>query len=185
MNFVQSPSPNSYSRNGYEPELCVIHVTEGVFPGDLTWLRSPESQVSSHLLLAPNGDAHQLVPFALAAWHAGRVSQPTAALLKKNDSGAIVNPNYYTIGIEISTGRPAGTMTAAQENRLHEALRYLNGLFPRIALDRDHIIGHREIFSLKTCPAPVNVDQIVAGLHPPLASREDIKKQIIDLLNTL
>ena len=91
MQIIQSPSPNFYSRGGYGPEVIVVHVTDGLFPGDLNWLRNPKSQVSSHFLIAPDGTVHQLVAEANAAWHAGRVQNPTAPL-KKN-----VNPNLYCV----------------------------------------------------------------------------------------
>lgn len=188
MNIIQSPSPNFNERSGYSPELLVVHCTDGFWPSDRDWLRNPVSQVSSHFVVSPAGEIHQLVPLDKAAWHGGRVDNPTANL-KKNPDGTYVNPNKYSIGIEVSL-RPPAHMPGPQKSALIELLREMGKQF-NIPLDRAHIIGHKEIYSLKTCPGTIDVNALVAELNqtptqPPVANdNAALKAQIIDLVNKI
>lgn len=185
MKLILSPSPNFDSREGHKPEAIVIHCTDGTFPGDLNHLKSPASQVSSHYLIAPNGNVHMLVPPELRAWHAGRIDAPTAPLKKD------LNPNQYTIGIEVSLVPPA-IYSDAQKKALLELVKEMCTRY-QIPMDRAHIWGHHEIYSRKTCPGTINVDDVVRSLHAnepevtpaKVESREEIKSQIIGLLAKL
>lgn len=195
MTIIKSPSPNFYSRQGYKPELIVVHITEGYFPSDLQYLRNPApiggvGPVSAHDLIAPDGTIHELVDWQYGAWHAGRVLNPTAKLLKKNWLGSYINPNYYSYGIEVSCMPPAAP-TPMQLTALKERLKERLTLF-QLPTDRDHVIGHREIFSGKTCPGPINLDQIVIELTLPtsiptvtMVDKEMFKQQIINLIKEL
>lgn len=185
MNIIQSPSPNFYGRSGYTPELLVVHCTDGYWPSDRDWLRNPASQVSSHFVVSPAGEVHQLVSTDNGSWHGGRVDKPTAILKKKPD-GTYVNPNYYSIGIEVSL-KPPAVMPEAQKKALLELLKEMGAKY-NIPLDRQHIIGHKEIYSLKTCPGTINVDALVAELAPvapPANNNAALKAQIIDLVNKI
>ena len=181
MNIIQSPSPNFNSRGGSIVDTVVIHCTDGTFPGDLGWLRNTASQVSSHYLVAPNGDIHQLVAEKDRAWCNGRVDKPTAKL-KKNMVGGYVNPNDYTVSIEVSTRATDGIPVVQREalKALVKDICTRNG----IPVDRDHIWGHKEIYSLKTCPGTISVDMLVKDLAPA-EDKEAIKQQIRDLLAKL
>ncbi len=183
MNITYSPSPNFYERSGHKPELIVIHCTEGSWPGDKEWLSLAKSQVSAHFIISPKGEIYQLVSTEKAAWHAGRVDKPTAKL-KKNLVGSYVNPNLYSIGIEVSL-RASEKMSPEQNASLVELVQEMAKQYS-IPVDRDHVVGHKEIFSLKTCPGTINVDDVVASAKPQTAeTNDDIKKQIIDLLNKI
>lgn len=189
MNITQSPSPNFYSRQGYKPELIVVHVTDGYAHGDLHYLQNPNppggvGPVSAHFYIDPAGAIHQLVREDQGAWHAGRVLNPTAKLLKKNWLGQHVNPNYYTVGIEVSC-KPPVEPTPAQMVSLKWLIgNHLKTLL-NVTIDRDHIIGHREIFAGKTCPATLNVDKLVTELMPPAVDRVATVKQIKELADKL
>jgi N-acetylmuramoyl-L-alanine amidase len=70
-------SPNRSSRPaGSVIDLIVIHHTgAGTFSGISSWLRSPQSKVSSHYLLGYGGELEQLVSVGTkASWHAGKSS---------------------------------------------------------------------------------------------------------------
>jgi len=188
MQIIQSPSKNFYiGRNGYKPELIVVHCTDGSAPGDINWLRGidPRSQVSSNYYIAPLGVVHQLVDDANGAWHAGRILNPTFKLFK----GANINPNYYTIGIEVSL-LGSQQIRAEQWASLKKLVSFLAGKHG-IPVDRDHIIGHKEIFSGKTCPGTINVDQLVvelaapAPVPPTMVDKEALKLQIINFIKSL
>jgi N-acetylmuramoyl-L-alanine amidase len=89
------------------------------------------------------------------AWHTGRIVAPTWRLLKTD-----VNPNWYTIGIEHE-----GRADTPWSDALYKAsARLIDEICRRwsIPCDRDHIIGHREIRSDKTCPGfEVDLDKLV------------------------
>ena len=186
MEIIQSPSTNFHSRRGHKPELIVVHVTDGSFPGDLNWLRTPSSQVSVHYLITPAGKVHQLVAEDQAAWHAGRILNPTAKLLKKNLLGQVINPNLYSIGIEVSL-QPLASPVPVQMSALKELVRAIarrNG----IPLDRNHVIGHKEIYAAKTCPGPIDMNQLVFDLLPPpptMVEKNEFKNKIINFIQSL
>lgn len=191
MNIVKSPSPNFYSRQGYKPELIVVHITDGYFPSDLEWLRNPSppppvGPVSSHDLIAPNGDVHELVDWQNGAWHAGRVLNPTAKFLKKNWLGSYINPNFYSYGIEVSC-KPPAVPTPAQFESLKQRIKDRLALFA-LPVNRDRVVGHHEIFSTKTCPAPIDVDKLVIELVAPppnMVDKEAFKLKIIEAIKNL
>lgn len=188
MNIIQSPSPNFYSRQEHAPSLLVIHVTDGYFPGDLDYLRNPAplggvGLVSSHDLIAPNGDVHELVDWQNGAWHAGRVLNPTAKLLKKNWFGNYINPNFYSYGIEVSC-KPPAVPTPAQFESLRQRIKDRLALFG-LPTDRDHVIGHKEIYSGKTCPGPINLELLVQELIAPPPSQPSHKLTESDKISIL
>lgn len=187
MKVIQSPSPNYANRNGYKPELVVVHCTDGYFPGDLKFLQDPKGgaagPVSSHYLIAPNGDVHQLVQEDKMAWANGRVDKPTAKL-KKDLLGKYVNPNLYSISIEVSV-RAKEQISTAQDASLKLLIQDICTRND-ILQTRDNIIGHREIYSLKTCPGTIELMKYVKiAAGQPVEDREQIKQQIRDLLNKL
>ncbi|RLG70037.1 MAG: N-acetylmuramoyl-L-alanine amidase, partial [Candidatus Iainarchaeum archaeon] len=90
-------SPNFWKgRRGFKPEAIVIHITEGTASSTIDWFTRIESQVSSHYLIDRSGKVYQFVKEEDTAWHAGKVVQASWKLLKQG-----VNPNFYTIGIEL------------------------------------------------------------------------------------
>lgn len=117
---------------------------------------NPPDPVSAHYGVSRAGEVVQYVEVADAAWHAGRVLNPTAAIVKERPG---INPNLYSIGIE-HEGTGSSGLTPVQLASSAELLRFLSARH-RIAIDRRHIVGHREIFAGKTCPGKVNVDALV------------------------
>jgi N-acetylmuramoyl-L-alanine amidase len=191
MNIIQSPSPNFFGRNGYNPELIVVHVTEGNYPYDMQYLQNPSpvggaGPVSCHYLIDPSGLVHQLVSELNGAWHAGRIQDPTAKLMKKDQSGGYINPNYYTIGIEVSLTLNA-TILPVQYQSLKDLVTDISAR-NKINLDRDHIIGHHEIFFPKTCPGTISVDQLVKDIVPSapnnIVQAKGLLVQALNLLNS-
>lgn len=144
MEFV--PSPNFWEgRRGQKPLAIVIHMTAGSFDGAKSWLTNKKSQVSAHYLIGKNGNIIMLVEEKNAAWHAGRVLNPTWRRIIPN-----INPNLYTIGIEHENinGEP---MTPAQWRASTALIAEICERW-NIQIDNDHIIKHKSIFGLKSCP---------------------------------
>ena len=151
LNIISRPSPNiTNGRNGYKPEAIVIHIMEGTLDGTDSWFQNKFSKVSAHYGIGLKGDIHQYVNEANCAWHAGRINSPSWSLLKKARSGNFINPNYYTIGIE-HEGNDHSDWTEAMYQSSAQLIREICQRH-NIPVDRDHIIGHHEIYSLKTCP---------------------------------
>ncbi len=157
--MLKKSCPNfTKGRNGYTPEIIVLHVMAGSLTGTDSWFANPKSQVSTHYGIGLNGEVHQYVLEEDTAWGNGRVSNPTYSLYKPN-----VNPNSYTISIEhegqdLSKGTPA--MIEASAKLVQEICdRY------DIPVDREHVIGHYQIFSQKpNCPSTDKgiIDTIIA-----------------------
>lgn len=150
MNILQIPSPHFTSgRNGLSPIAIVIHIMEGTLSGTDSWFQDPDSKVSAHYGIGKNGEVHQYVQETDTAWHAGRVDHPSWKLIKTS-GGTFVNPNSYTIGIE-HEGFADTDWTDAMYNASAELIRAISTRW-NFLIDKDRVIGHREIYSLKTCP---------------------------------
>ncbi|MGZ3813603.1 MAG: N-acetylmuramoyl-L-alanine amidase [Mucilaginibacter sp.] len=145
------PSPNFTSgRKDYTPIAIVIHIMEGTLEGTDSWFKSPKSVVSAHYGIGINGEVHQYVHETDSAWHAGRVNAPSWPLIKSAGVGSYINPNYYTIGIE-HEGDENTIWSDATYNSSSAMIREIAERW-NIPIDRNHIIGHHEIYSIKACP---------------------------------
>jgi N-acetylmuramoyl-L-alanine amidase len=168
MNIKQVPSPNcTPGRKKYRPEAIVIHIMEGSLAGTDEWFRNRASKVSAHYGIGRSGDVHQYVSEMDSAWHAGRVNDPSWAGIRSAGKGLYINPNYYSIGIEHE-----GQVNTEWTDALYQtSATLIRAICTRwnIPIDRDHIIGHHEIYSLKTCPGnKVDLNKLItlAGGKP-------------------
>ena len=104
VTYLQSPNYGKLIK----PRLIVIHYTgDNSTSGALSWLTSPKSRVSAHLVIDKKGVVYQLLPFDVAAWHAG-VSE------YEGQKGV----NNFSIGIEnvgIGDVWPAAQVDANRE----------------------------------------------------------------------
>jgi N-acetyl-anhydromuramyl-L-alanine amidase AmpD len=128
-----------------------------------------------------------MVKDADAAWHAGRIHNPSEKakrVLKANLLGGYVNPNKYLLGIECE-GKTGDVWTEAQINSLAELVKMLCARFD-ILRDDLHIIDHQEITSYKE-QMDDWIQEVIRRLqHNEVAEdREKIKKQIIELVQKL
>jgi N-acetylmuramoyl-L-alanine amidase len=162
MNIISIPSPNFTSgRKIYSPEAVVIHIMEGTLAGTDSWFKNPQSKVSAHYGIGKSGEVHQYVRETDTAWHAGRVNAPSWQLIKPAGNGLFINPNWYTIGIE-HEGNENSEWSDAMYNSSSEMIRSICNRW-NIPIDRNHIIGHHDIYSLKTCPGSrVSLNKLIA-----------------------
>jgi len=84
-------SGNYNSRAGKPISAICLHTTEGDWDSDARWMCDPDSGVSCHVTLAPDGSLYQLVDDEMRAWHAGSGSW-----------NGITDLNSYSLGLEIS-----------------------------------------------------------------------------------
>lgn len=151
------PKGDNY-RVGRREEVAgiAIHVTEGTAASAISWFNTPAADVSSNYLVKKDGGIIQFVEETDEAWAQGRVDQPTAKLVIARGAK---NPNSYLISIE-HEGSGSSDLTAAQRTASAELIADVarRHKFP---VDREHVIGHHEIYSLKACPGKIDVDKLV------------------------
>lgn len=146
----------SSGRMGFKPEAVVIHIAEGSFPAIGNWFNNPRASVSAHYGVALDGRIDQYVSEDRSAWHAGNTASPSWTGLKPN-----TNPNLYTIGIE-HEGKVNTPWTQAMYLASAALVRDVCERW-EIPMDRDHIVGHREIRATKSCPGfEVDLELLIA-----------------------
>lgn len=104
VRWVRSPNHGGYLENK-EPDTIVIHYTAGSSAeSSVRSLCSEKSKASAHLVIGRDGSIFQLVPFNMAAWHAG-----ASAHAETGRKGL----NRYSVGIELDN---AGVLTRQNDN---------------------------------------------------------------------
>jgi hypothetical protein len=146
-----------------KPYRIVIHTTEGRFDSDFEYLRENSREVGCHVYISPNGDAYQMAPWDSITWHCGakaeeRTTRPD--LMKVWPLNG--DENDGTIGIEVSAPWNK-QMNAKQYKTLVEVIADLVQSF-NIPLDRQHIVGHKELKSVKIDPPGLNMDAVVVAV---------------------
>lgn len=155
-------------RGGFRPDAIVVHIMEGSLAGTDAWFNNPVSKVSAHYGIGRLGELHQYVLDADTAFHAGRRNNPTWKLIRDG-----VNPNLYTIGLEHEAR--AETPWTEKMYRASAALIAELSLRWSIPIDRDHIVGHREIYSIKTCPGQaIDLERLVELATKSLMSLDGV-----------
>lgn len=142
------PSPN-YGYDGAAPHWRAVtwHIAEGTLDGTLSWLTSPESQASAHVVVARDGALYSLVGLDQPAWCQGNVCQPNRRnpiIYQTAEAG--INPNLVSYSIECvgySSWGQGGSLTAPQVDALVRVTAYLCWR-SRLTADRTHILGHYE-----------------------------------------
>lgn len=183
-------SPKFYTnRNGYTPDMVVLHHTAGnVLMPAINWHIYPKDGPSSNFMMDLDGTVYELVPIQHGAWCNGTSNSPTDKLYYGKATSGIVksrnyNANYYTVSIEVvGTG---GAYTQAQVAALIELIKYIKSEIKRLygkdlIVDRQHIIGHYEVSPITKpiCGKNVQYNEIIAGVNgvavtptPPTASK--------------
>lgn len=128
-----------------KPVAIVLHLMDGTLSGTDSWFHNPSSEASTHYGVGVDGEVYQWVDETDEAWGNGRVDHPTWKLIQAQ------NPNFYTVSIE-HEGVSGHVWTDAQYAADAELIKQIAARWG-IPLDRDHVIGHNEIYSLKPdCP---------------------------------
>lgn len=165
LHKADTPNFRTGRRGEFGIDQIVIHVTEGTAESVLDWFGSAKSQVSAHYLVRKDGRIDQFVDESDEAYHAGRVDHPVAPLVLAREG---INPNWYSVGIE-HEGDGLTDLTPEQRKSSIALIRDIASRHS-IPLNRTHIVGHHEIYSLKKCPGAIDVDllvgQVAADVHP-------------------
>lgn len=141
----------------FDIDTIVAHVMEGTEDAANSWFEAEVSDVSSNYGIAKVGRIEMYVREEDTPWAQGRVYNPTAKVVLARPN---VNPNTYCISIEFEG---SGKEQLTQEQKIAGAwlINDIRSRHPKILLDRDHIIGHHEIYAKKTCPGAISVTELV------------------------
>jgi N-acetyl-anhydromuramyl-L-alanine amidase AmpD len=201
MNIPFQQTPN-YAVGPTKKTVVVLHFTLGAYRGAVEWLSNANrpNRSSAHFVIGRNqGEAIQLVKVTDIAWHAGAVSNPNERakrVMRKNLDGTWVNPNQYTIGIELAAGYDVdqdgsvepneNDITEWQYQQLTELVRaFANNPDTAFVLDEKNIIIHGDIADYKEKPEIVRKELLKRLFPVQPTDKEVIKSQIISLLNQL
>ncbi len=202
MNIPFQQTPN-YSVGPTKKAVVVLHFTLGAYNGAVNWLSNanrPNRSSAHYVIGRKEGEIVQLVKNTDIAWHAGVISNPNARakrIMRKNLDGSWVNPNQYTIGIELAAGYDVDQDGAVEPNEnditewQYQALTELVKSFENnpdtaFVLDEKNIIVHNDLTDYKEKPEIVRTEllkRLVPGLQPN--EKQAIKAKIIELLNQL
>ncbi len=201
MNIPFQQTPN-YAVGPTKKTVVVLHFTLGAYRGAVEWLSNANrpNRSSAHFVIGRNqGEAIQLVKVTDIAWHAGAVSNPNERakrVMRKNLDGTWVNPNQYTIGIELAAGYDVDQDGAVEPNenditewqyqQLTELVKaFANNPDTAFVLDEKNIIVHGDITDYKEKPEIVRKELLKRLFLVQPTDKEAIKSQIISLLNQL
>lgn len=204
MNIPFQQTPN-YALGPTKKIAVVLHFTLGAYKGAVEWLSNanrPNRSSANYVIGRNPGEIVQLVKLTDIAWHAGIISNPNERAKKimlKNLDGSYVNPNQYTIGIELAAGYDVdkdgvvepneNDVTEWQYELLTELIKsFTTNSDTAFVLDPKNIIIHGDIADYKEKPEVVRTE-LLKRLFPMAApsptNKEAIKSQIISLLNQL
>ncbi len=201
MNIPFQQTPN-YAPSNTKKVAIVLHFTLGAYAGAVSWLSNanrPNRSSANYVIGRKEGEIVQLVKVTDIAWHAGVVSNPNdraKRIMLKNLDGSYVNPNQYTIGIELAAGYDVdqdGTVepnendiTEWQYQQLTELVKSLaNNSDTAFVLDEKNIIVHGDIADYKEKPEVVRTELLKRLFSQPVPNKEAIKAQIINLIAQL
>jgi N-acetyl-anhydromuramyl-L-alanine amidase AmpD len=201
MNIPFQQTPN-YAVGPTRKVAVVLHFTLGAYNGAVNWLLNANrpNRSSAHFVIGrKEGEIVQLVKITDVAWHAGVISNPNdraKRIMRKNLDGSWVNPNQYTIGIELAAGYDIdqdGTVepnendiTEWQYQTLAELVKsFANNSDTGFVLDEKNIIIHGDITDYKEKPEVVRSELLKRLFINQIPDKQAIKSQIVALLNQL
>lgn len=201
MNITFQQTPN-YSVGPTKKLAVVLHFTLGAYNGAVSWLMNANrpNRSSAHYVIGRNeGEITQLVKVTDIAWHAGVISNPNdraKKIMLKNLDGSYINPNQYTIGIELAAGYDVdrdGTVEANENDvtewqyqQLTELVKsFVNNPDTAFIFDPKNIVIHGDITDYKEKPEIVRTELLKRLFPVQPTDKEAIKKQIISLVNQL
>ncbi|HEY9554670.1 N-acetylmuramoyl-L-alanine amidase [Allosphingosinicella sp.] len=132
--IIDCPSPN-FDERALPVTMLVLHYTGMVDAASaIERLRDPEAGVSSHYLVAEDGQVLRLVDEDKRAWHAGR-----------SHWRGVTDVNSASIGIEIvNPGHEFGYQPFPEE-QMDALVPLVADIVRRHAIPRANVVGHSDI----------------------------------------
>lgn len=178
MDIQKKLIPVNFTKGGNSKSVVVVHTMVGTLDSTNGWFNNSASGVSSHYGVDLDGSrVFQWVEENNQAWANGEVIAPTSKVVLNRPG---LSPNKYTISIECADGRnPSG---ADRTRQIPVLVELIKDICERnsIPIDRDHIIGHREIKSTKTCPGNLDMDLIVKLAKGSASEMTDDEKRALE-----
>lgn len=176
-------------RGGVRPEAVVLHIAGGTLAGMDAWFNNPAAGVSAHFGVGKDGQVHQYVSITDTAFANGSIEPGYVAKLIDENAG--INPNRWTVSIE-HEGVTGETLTPAQwdaSTRLTAwlfAAHLFTGGATGVAVDRDHVLMHRDITprTRARCPGwsePYH-ERYIARVRALLTPAPDRTRALLDAL---
>jgi len=133
--IISAPSPN-FDARAAPVSILVLHYTGmGDAASAIAWLRNPASKVSSHYVVAEDGQVLRLVDEADRAWHAGKSSW-------RNVPADI---NSVSVGIEIVNPGHEFGYRPFPEAQMRSVIPLVAEIVARHKIAPANVVGHSDI----------------------------------------
>lgn len=133
--IIDAPSPNFDARRA-PVSILVLHYTGmGDAAQAIAWLRNPVSKVSSHYVVAEDGQVVRLVDEAQRAWHAGRSSWREVTS----------DVNSASVGIEIVNPGHEFGYRPFPDVQMRSVIALSTDIVARHRIRPSHVVGHSDI----------------------------------------
>ena len=133
--IITAPSPN-FDARAAPVTMLVLHYTGMADAASaIAWLRNPASQVSSHYVVAEDGQVLRLVDESDRAWHAGRGSW-------RDVPGDI---NSASVGIEIVNPGHEFGYRPFPEAQMRSVIALSAAIVERHGIEPANVVGHSDI----------------------------------------
>jgi len=139
---IHRPSPNFGTAPAHEQAGVCFHHSVMAFEPTIEHMLKPESQVSYHVLIAPDGTRARLVDDARIAWHAGASSFRGRARC-----------NDFLLGVSFAGDTHRDPLAPAQ---IDSALEWLEHRWTRLGWTLADMTDHRQV-------APGRKDDLAPG----------------------
>ena len=121
-------------------EALVIHSMWGTYAGSIQWFKNPSAGASAHYCISAGGEITQCVLDKDIAWHAGVYDKGKEPAWAKG-----VNPNAYSIGIELEDKRDRNWHYPQKQRDAFVWLTYHLSHKWDISRDVDHLLLHKNL----------------------------------------
>lgn len=179
--IIQKPVNKYFKGRKYPIKGICIHLADG--NAEQVYSTFQNEPKSSHYFVLKSGGIWQFVSENDIAWAQGLVRNPTAKLVLDNPG---LNPNEFLISIE-HEGYAKDDINSVMYETTAKLVREIC-LRYGLTIDRDTVIGHREIRNDKLCPGKIDMDKIVnMAAYPKVvnATASTIEEKKISLLQQI
>ncbi|WP_343519339.1 N-acetylmuramoyl-L-alanine amidase [Sphingomonas sp.] len=134
LEWIDAPSPN-FDARALPVSILVLHYT-GMKTAEeaIARLRDPAAKVSSHWLVAEDGQIVRLVDESKRAWHAG-----------KSRWRGVTDINSASVGIEIANPGHEFGYRPFPDEQIESVIRLTAAIKDRYHITRGNVVGHSDI----------------------------------------
>ena len=143
------PSPNHGPRRCGPTDMLILHYTGMTdAEGALTWLCTPESEVSAHYFIFEDGRTVQMVAEDRRAWHAGQSNWAGESDINSRSIGIeIDNPGHLVR----ETGAPDAEPPPFPEAQITALIDLCQAIVARHPIPPHRILAHSDVAPARKC----------------------------------